>query len=168
MMYERTAIAKKPEVVIEKDLVALRDEGKMSADLAFRDPYVLDFLGLHGDFSEKDPASQYAERDFDLFGTMQYSDNRRHVNGNKPLTLDVDCKLLMVVTLDSAAPDEGKIDIFVDDKLVKTVDPKEIGWTHCNAMIIFDNDEKAKHNVKIAMHEGDEEKKFTILAFGIR
>ena len=54
MMYERTAIAKKPDVVIKKDLVALRDEGKMSADLAFRDPYVLDFLGLHGDFSEKE------------------------------------------------------------------------------------------------------------------
>ena len=54
MMYERTAIAKKPDEVIKKDLAALHDEGKMSADLAFRDPYVLDFLGLHGDFSEKE------------------------------------------------------------------------------------------------------------------
>ena len=54
MMYERTAIAKKPDEVIKKDLATLRDEGKMSADLAFRDPYVLDFLGLHGDFSEKE------------------------------------------------------------------------------------------------------------------
>ncbi|MCR4625638.1 MAG: SGNH/GDSL hydrolase family protein [Lachnospiraceae bacterium] len=121
-----------------------------------------------GDFSDKDSASQYAERDFDLFGTMQFSDNRRHISGTKPMSLDVDCKLIMVVTLDSAAPDEGCVDIFVDDKLVKTVNPKEIGWTHCNAMIIFDNDEKAKHNVKLAMHEGDEDKKFTVLAFGIR
>lgn len=54
MMYERTAIAKKPKAVIKKDLEALREEGKMSADLAFRDPYVLDFLGLHGNFSEKE------------------------------------------------------------------------------------------------------------------
>lgn len=54
MMYERTAIAKKPDEVIKKDIAALRDEGKMSADLAFRDPYVLDFLGLHGSYSEKD------------------------------------------------------------------------------------------------------------------
>ena len=121
-----------------------------------------------GDFSDKDSASQYAERDFDLFGTMQFSDNRRHISGTKPMSLDVDCKLLMVVTLDSAAPDEGCVDIFVDDKLVKTVNPKEIGWTHCNAMIIFDNDEKSKHNVKLVMHEGDEDKKFTVLAFGIR
>ena len=54
MMYERTAIAKKPEAVIKKDLAELRNEGKMSADLAFRDPYVLDFLGLHGDVTEKE------------------------------------------------------------------------------------------------------------------
>lgn len=54
MMYERTAIAKKPEAVIKKDLSVLRKEGRMSTDLAFRDPYVLDFLGLHGDFSEKE------------------------------------------------------------------------------------------------------------------
>ena len=54
MMYERTAIAKKPDEVIRKDLAALRGDGKMSADLAFRDPYVLDFLGLHGDFTEKE------------------------------------------------------------------------------------------------------------------
>lgn len=54
MMYERTMIAKKPEVVIKKDLAALRKEKKMSPDLAFRDPYFLDFLGLHGEYSEKD------------------------------------------------------------------------------------------------------------------
>lgn len=54
MMYERTAIAKRPEAVIRKDIAALRDEGRMSADLAFRDPYVLDFLGLRGAFSERE------------------------------------------------------------------------------------------------------------------
>ena len=54
MMYERTAIAKKPEVVVRKDLAALREEKRMSPELAFRDPYFLDFLGLHGEYSEKD------------------------------------------------------------------------------------------------------------------
>jgi hypothetical protein len=99
---------------------------------------------------------------------MQFRDNRRHVSGDEPLTFDADCKVLMVVTKDSAAPDEGCVDIFVDDELVKTVNPREIGWTHCNAMIIFNNDTKGKHNVKFAMHPGDEDKKFTILSFGIR
>ncbi|MBR4776221.1 MAG: SGNH/GDSL hydrolase family protein [Lachnospiraceae bacterium] len=121
-----------------------------------------------GSFCDNDQESQFAERDFDLFGTMQFRDNRRHVSGDEPLSFDADCKVLMVVTKDSAAPDEGCVDIFVDDELVKTVNPREIGWTHCNAMIIFNNDTKGKHNVKFAMHPGDEDKKFTILSFGIR
>lgn len=54
MLYERTAISKKPEETIQQDLVALRNEGKFSPDLAFRDPYLLDFLGLADTYSEKD------------------------------------------------------------------------------------------------------------------
>lgn len=54
MLYERTAIAKQPEKVIKHDLEELRNERKMSADLVFQDPYVLNFLGLHDNYSEKD------------------------------------------------------------------------------------------------------------------
>jgi len=54
MLYERTAISKKPEKLIEKDLAALRDEDRLTPDLVFRDPYFLDFLGIKNTFSEKD------------------------------------------------------------------------------------------------------------------
>ncbi|QLG88177.1 DUF1016 domain-containing protein [Chitinibacter bivalviorum] len=54
MLFERTAISKQPATTIQQDLQALREEGQMSADLAFRDPYVLDFLGLADTYSEKD------------------------------------------------------------------------------------------------------------------
>ncbi len=54
MLYERTAISKKPEKLIEKGLAALREEDKLTPDLVFRDPYFLDFLGLKDTFSEKD------------------------------------------------------------------------------------------------------------------
>jgi len=54
MLYERTAISKKPEKLIEKDLAALRDEDRLTPDLVFRDPYFLDFLGLKDTYSEKD------------------------------------------------------------------------------------------------------------------
>lgn len=54
MLYERTAIAKQPEEVILHDLEELRNERKLSADLVFQDPYFLDFLGLHDNYSEKD------------------------------------------------------------------------------------------------------------------
>ena len=54
MLYERTAISKKPELTIQNDLELLQNEQKLSAGLVFRDPYVLDFLGLSDAYSEKD------------------------------------------------------------------------------------------------------------------
>lgn len=54
MLYERTAISKKPELTIQKDLEQLKNEQKLSPDLVFKDPYVLDFLGLKDTYSEKD------------------------------------------------------------------------------------------------------------------
>jgi predicted nuclease of restriction endonuclease-like (RecB) superfamily len=54
MLFERTAISKKPEQTIKNDLSLLNKEQKLSADLVFKDPYVLDFLGLKDTYSEKD------------------------------------------------------------------------------------------------------------------
>ncbi len=54
MLYERTAISKKPEETIANELSSLRDERKMSVDMFYRDPYMLDFLGLKDTYSEKD------------------------------------------------------------------------------------------------------------------
>jgi predicted nuclease of restriction endonuclease-like (RecB) superfamily len=54
MLFERTAISKKPEQTIVDALKTLETEKKISPDLAFRDPYFLDFLGLHDSYSEKD------------------------------------------------------------------------------------------------------------------
>jgi predicted nuclease of restriction endonuclease-like (RecB) superfamily len=54
MLYERTALSKKPAKLIEKELTALRTDGKLTPDLVFKDPYVLDFLGLRDTYSEKD------------------------------------------------------------------------------------------------------------------
>ncbi len=54
MLYERTALSKKPAKLAEMELKALRDEDRLTPDLVFRDPYFLDFLGLKGAYSEKD------------------------------------------------------------------------------------------------------------------
>ncbi len=53
MLFERTAIAKKPEKVIELELKKLSSTNQLSADMVFRDPYLLDFLQLTDPFSEK-------------------------------------------------------------------------------------------------------------------
>jgi predicted nuclease of restriction endonuclease-like (RecB) superfamily len=53
MLYQRTALSKKPQVVIAAEISKLRD-GQMSPDTVFRDPYLLDLLGLKGAYSERD------------------------------------------------------------------------------------------------------------------
>uniref|UniRef100_Q3APG1 Cytoplasmic protein n=1 Tax=Chlorobium chlorochromatii (strain CaD3) TaxID=340177 RepID=Q3APG1_CHLCH len=54
MLYERTAISKKPELTIQNDLELLKNEQRLNPDLVFRDPYFLDFLGLSDTYSEKE------------------------------------------------------------------------------------------------------------------
>jgi predicted nuclease of restriction endonuclease-like (RecB) superfamily len=54
MLFERTALSKKPEKLIRKELDTLRAENKLTPDLVFRDPYFLDFLGLKDRYLEKD------------------------------------------------------------------------------------------------------------------
>ncbi len=54
MLFERTALSKKPDQLIRQELDALRAEDRLTPDLVFRDPYVLDFLGLKDTYAEKD------------------------------------------------------------------------------------------------------------------
>jgi predicted nuclease of restriction endonuclease-like (RecB) superfamily len=54
MLFERTALSRKPDELAKQELAALRDGDKVTPDLVFRDPYLLDFLGLKDTYSEKD------------------------------------------------------------------------------------------------------------------
>lgn len=54
MLFERTALSRKPEELIRQELEVLKAEDKLTPDLVFRDPYFLDFLGLKGSYQEKD------------------------------------------------------------------------------------------------------------------
>ncbi len=54
LLYERTALSRLPEKTIENQLKELKEEDKMTPDLVFRDPYVLDFMHLSDTYSEKD------------------------------------------------------------------------------------------------------------------
>ncbi len=54
MLFERTALSRKPDELAKQELAALRDGDKVTPDLVFRDPYFLDFLGLKDTYSEKD------------------------------------------------------------------------------------------------------------------
>jgi len=54
MVFERTALSRKPAKLADQELRQLRDEDKLSPDLVFRDPYLLDFLRLKDTYAEKD------------------------------------------------------------------------------------------------------------------
>ncbi|KTD12287.1 PDDEXK nuclease domain-containing protein [Legionella hackeliae] len=54
MLFERTALSKKPEELIRHEIKVLRDSDKVSTDLILKDPYVLDFLGMKDRYLEKD------------------------------------------------------------------------------------------------------------------
>lgn len=54
MLFERTALSKKPAKLAEMEVAKLRAEDRMTPDLVFRDPYILDFLGLKDTYAERD------------------------------------------------------------------------------------------------------------------
>lgn len=54
MLFERTAISKKPEEVIKTELSKLRNKNELNPDLIFRDPCFLDFINLADKYSESD------------------------------------------------------------------------------------------------------------------
>jgi predicted nuclease of restriction endonuclease-like (RecB) superfamily len=85
-LFERTAVAKKPEELIRADLDALRDEDRLTPDLVFRDPYFLDFLGLTGSYSEKD-VEQAILRELEAF-ILELGTDFAFIARQKRMTVD--------------------------------------------------------------------------------
>jgi predicted nuclease of restriction endonuclease-like (RecB) superfamily len=54
MLFERTALSRKPKELTRLERAAVKEEDRLTADLVFRDPYILDFLGLKETYSEAD------------------------------------------------------------------------------------------------------------------
>jgi len=54
MLFERTALSRKPDELLSQELAALRETGEISPAMVLKDPYVLDFLGLNDRYLEKD------------------------------------------------------------------------------------------------------------------
>ncbi|MHB1015549.1 MAG: PDDEXK nuclease domain-containing protein [Desulfurivibrionaceae bacterium] len=54
MLFERTALSKKPEETIRLELQGLAAKGDLTPAMVLKDPYVLDFLELNDHYVEKD------------------------------------------------------------------------------------------------------------------
>jgi predicted nuclease of restriction endonuclease-like (RecB) superfamily len=46
MLYERTALSRKPDELANQELVVLHIRGEVGSALVLKDPYILDFLDL--------------------------------------------------------------------------------------------------------------------------
>lgn len=121
-----------------------------------------------GSFLNTDSDLQKVEMDSEIVPVPEFPYNWHHVSGadNKPFFMKLDCKKLLLVFLDSGSPEYGKASVRVDGKEVMVADPLQVGWTHCNPVIILNEETTGTHEVEIRMTEGDENRKFTILGFG--
>lgn len=88
MLFERTALSKRPEALVRKELAALREKGEFSPALVFRDPYMLDFLELADTYSEKDLESAIL-REIERF-LLELGAGFAFVERQKRITLDGD------------------------------------------------------------------------------
>lgn len=126
MLYERTALSKKPEKLIAQELKALREDDKLTPDLVFRDPYILEFLGLKDSYSEKDFEAALL-REIESF-LLELGTGFAFVERQKRFTLDGDdhymdllfyhrrLRRLVVVELkigDFKAADAGQVELYL-------------------------------------------------------
>ncbi|MCR4902762.1 MAG: SGNH/GDSL hydrolase family protein [Butyrivibrio sp.] len=154
-----------PVIGADFEKVELLDRKEMEK---LREKYKITSLS-EGSFSDTDKDLQSVEMDSDIFQTPEFPYNWCHLGktDNEPFIMTLVCSKLLLVFKDSGSITHGKALVYVDGILVKEADPLEVGWTHCNPVILFNNDRSKKHTIEIKMAKGNEDKKFTILGFGI-
>lgn len=86
MLFERTAISRKPDRLIKQELANLRRQDQLTPDLVFRDPYLLDFLRLHDSFNETDLEAAIL-RDLESF-LVEFGGDFAFVARQKRITID--------------------------------------------------------------------------------
>ncbi|MFE6076550.1 SGNH/GDSL hydrolase family protein [Paenibacillus sp. NPDC057886] len=123
-----------------------------------------------GGFGATDTDLQMAEMDDDSFGTPHFPNNWMHTRESASeagsFKMILRSKRLILVIKDSGSEEFGIANIRVDGELFKQADPHQINWTHCHAMLLFNEKDAKEHIIEIEMAEGHEDKSFTILGFG--
>lgn len=168
-LFEKADEAEMPDC--DSDFSKPPVKGSQFEDIVLVDSVnISDFASVtENGFDYKDTEIQRVERNMDNFSTPVLENGWAKKSGTKnaEFNMTITCKNLILVSKDSGSPQFGKADVYVDDKFVLTPDPLVNGWDHCNPQIILDETESKEHQVRIVMHPGDEEKRFTILGFGV-
>lgn len=115
-----------------------------------------------GAFNKKDEAIQGYSH-----GGKCFPENWYKIDGVEPFKMSLNCKSLIMVYKNANNDSFGKAEVYVDGKLQKNYAGHEDGgWNNCMIVMIVDEAVSAPHTIEIKMAEGDEDKAFTILAFG--
>ena len=138
MLYERTALSRKPKELARQELTALKEEDRLSADLVFRDPYLFDFLGLKDTYSEEDLEAAIL-REIERF-ILELGDGFCFVARQKRITIDAEVyhldllfyhrKLRRLVAVDLKlgklqAGDKGQMELYLRWLEKYEVEPNE-------------------------------------------
>ena len=122
-----------------------------------------------GGFTAVDRELQSVEMDAELTPVPQFPYNWMYDGTNSDknyFEMTITCRSLLLVFKDSGEIYTGKAEISVDGGYCMTADPHINNWLHCNAVILFQEEESKKHIVRITIPEEDRNKQFTILGFG--
>ena len=124
-----------------------------------------------GSFCFTDTELQEVEMDEDLACTPEFPHNwmycgQKAENDGQAFTLELSCRALLLIFKDSGEVRVGRAEVFVDGERKLVADPHINGWLHCNPVILLQEQETKRHEIRIQMAAGDEEKEFTILGFG--
>jgi len=122
-----------------------------------------------GSFTGIDKELQCVEQDDHAYVTPEFPDHWMYEGGKdtpESFTMTLCCKDLLLVYKDSGDRSFGTVEVLVDGEVTRTVNPLEVGWTHCNTVIVYTGETAVEHRVEIRMAAGEENKKFTILGFG--
>ena len=152
-----------PVIGADFEQVELLDKKEMDA---LKEKYDIAEV-VEGSFDQKDEDLQAVEMDKDIEMTPEFPHNWCHESGVEPFKMTITCKRLLLIFKDSAAASHGTAEVYVDGRKVMDADPHVNGWTHCNAVILVNETESRKREVLIKMKYGSEDKKFTILGFGV-
>lgn len=162
----KNAIKDEEDIIIHEDPII----GNFFKDIQLLDKKNIEEVATveEGSFTLTDSDLQLTPIDTDLFATPQFPHNwmRDPLKGESSFKMTITSSSLVLIYKDSANVKFGKAQIYVDGKLVRTADPHQNMWTHCNSMILYREDEAKEHEVEIKMSPGDEAKSFTILGFG--
>lgn len=119
-----------------------------------------------GSFLLKDEDLQAVPLDNDSENTPQFPYNWKKGPGELPFELEITCKSLFLIFKDSEDKSFGEAQIWVDGILACILNPREVGWTHCHATLLFHSIESTYHRIQICMAPDSKDKVFTILGFG--